>query len=266
MPFPAHHRLPPAIHFSLPLRPMRRSLRRTAATIGSGLLLTTLTAPFPQSASAEVLVRAQGRCKLMSGGYEAYNGHCVFKHKQAGGVDAFVVKLDDGTDFSFSGPNPQALSVQTYAGIRNVRHRAETDHDVFIWNDGEQRRLSVRLDHAENPDVRFEDAPEKASTSSLVGAAVGALIGAMITGNKAGTTEAAREGAPVSELQSLVGARGGAAERTLTSKGYTYRGGTQMADSSFTYWEQPRTSNCVAIRTTDGRYQSITYTKKSDCN
>ncbi|CAK6700972.1 hypothetical protein ICNINCKA_02967 [Synechococcus sp. CBW1107] len=53
---------------------------------------------------AEVLVRAQGRCKLMSGGYAAFNGHCTFKHKKAGNTDAYVVKLDDGTEFSFSGP------------------------------------------------------------------------------------------------------------------------------------------------------------------
>ena len=62
------------------------------------------------------------------------------------------------------------------------------------------------------------------------------------------------------------GRQGGQAEGTLTSKGYTYRGGTKLEDSSFTFWEQPSTNNCVTIRTTDGRYQSITYTKRSDCN
>ena len=108
--------------------------------------------------------------------------------------------------------------------------------------------------------------PQKADAGSLLGAAVGALIGGLISGKPVTTTEPAREGAPVSDLQSLVGARGGQAEGTLTSKGYTYRGGTKLADSSFTYWQQPSTNNCVTIRTTDGRYQSITYTKKSDCN
>ena len=96
---------------------MIRSLRQTSAALSAGLLLAGLFAP---AAMAEVLVRAQGRCKLMSGGYEAFNGHCTFKHKKAGNIDAYVVKLDDGTDFNFSGPGVQALSVQTYAGVRNA--------------------------------------------------------------------------------------------------------------------------------------------------
>jgi hypothetical protein len=69
----------------------------------------------------------------------------------------------------------------------------------------------------------------------------------------------------VSALQSLVGVKGASAESELTSKGYTYRGGDQIGDSAFTYWQQPRTKNCVAVRTTDGRYQSITYTEPSKC-
>lgn len=244
---------------------MAYSVRQAAAALGTGLMLTGLSAPMAPGAMAEVLVRAQGRCKLMSGAYQAFNGHCVFKHKQAGGVEAYVVKLDDGTEFNFSGPNPQALNVQTYAGIRNVRHTVRPDHEIFSWDDGEPRRLSVRLDHVENPDVRFEDQPQKASTASLLGAAVGALIGGLISGKPITFAEPAREGAPVADLQSLVSARAAGAEATLTAKGYTYRGGTQLADSSFTYWQQPRTRNCVAVRTTDGRYQAITYTKKSDC-
>ena len=103
---------------------MARSLRQTSAALGAGLLLTGLSAPFAPAAMAEVLVRAQGRCKLISGGYPAFNGHCTFKHKKAGNIDAYVVKLDDGTEFNFSGPNAQALSVQTYDGIRSVSHRA----------------------------------------------------------------------------------------------------------------------------------------------
>ncbi|MCP9840826.1 hypothetical protein KBY93_09280 [Synechococcus sp. J7-Johnson] len=240
--------------------------RRSIALGGAGLLLAGLSAPFAPAAMAEVLVRAQGRCKLMDGNSEAFNGHCGFKHKQSGGVDAYVVKLDDGTEYIFSGPNVQALSVQTYSGIRSVQHKEQPDHDVFSWTDGTARRLSVRLDRAENPDARFDDQPQKANSSELVGAGIGALIGALISGKPVARTEPAREGAPVSDLQSLVGAKGGQAEGTLTSKGYTYRGGTKLADSSFTYWQQPKTGNCVSIRTTDGRYQAITYTKKSDCN
>jgi hypothetical protein len=245
---------------------MHSMFKRTVALLNPAMLLVLASAPFQQAAMAETLVRAEGRCKLMNGGYEAFNGHCSFKHKAAGGTDSYVVKLDDGTDFVFSGPNTSALQVQTYSGIKNVRHNEKPDHDVFIWNDGEERRLSVKLDQVRNPDAQFEDSSQKATGAALVGVGVGALIGALIAGNNKTTrTEPARVGAPVSELQSLVGMKGRSAEAEITSKGYTYRGGDQIGDSAFSYWEQPRTDNCVAVRTTDGRYQSITYTEPQKC-
>jgi hypothetical protein len=245
---------------------MKICLQRAGALLGPGLLLLTASAPFHQLASAETLVRAGGRCKLESGGFVSFNGHCNFKHKAASGTDSYVVKLDDGTDFIFSGANPQALQLQTYRGIVNVRHNAKPDHDLFLWNDGEERRLSVKLDSVQNPDVTFEDQPQKATSSALAGAALGGLIGALIAGsNKGGSSEPARVGAPVSDLQSLVGVKGASAESELTRKGYTYRGGDQIGDSAFSYWKQPRTNSCVAVRTTDGRYQSITYAEASKC-
>jgi hypothetical protein len=242
-------------------------LRSLGSLAGSGLVLFSTVSAFPSAAVAEVLVHAQGRCKLVSGGYEAYNGHCTFRHKQAGNTDAYVVKLDDGTDFIFRGPSPQALSVQTYRGIVNARHVEEAGHDVFVWDDGEKRRLSVRLDTAQNPNARFEDDSNKASVAAIAGgAAAAALIGAIIAGqNNAAATEPARVGAPVSSLQSLLGVRGASAERELTSKGYTYRGGDQVGNSSLTYWQQPRTNNCIAVETTDGRYKSITYITPKAC-
>jgi hypothetical protein len=246
---------------------MKIRLQRAGALLGPGLLLFTASAPFHQLASAETLLRAAGRCKLERAGYELFNGHCSFKHKAAGGTDSFVVKLDDGTDFNFSGPNPQALQLQTYNGIVNVRHNAKPDHDLFLWTaDGGEHRLSVKLDNVQNPDVQFEDQPQKATSATLTGAALGGLIGALIAGsNKSGSSEPARVGAPVSALQSLVGVKGASAESEMTRKGYTYRGGDQIGDSAFTYWQQPRSSNCVAVRTTDGRYQSITYTEPGKC-
>ncbi|MFQ6539849.1 MULTISPECIES: hypothetical protein [Aphanothece] len=244
--------------------------QRTASLIGPGLLLLIAAAPFQQAAQAEVLVRAQGRCKLTSDGYVAFDGHCTFKHKAAGGQDAYVVKLDDGNDFIFSGPNPQALQLQTYSGIKNVRHNEKPDHDVFLWNDGGKRRLAVKLDQVQNPDATFDDSSSKATGGALLGAGLGALIGGLIAGNSQSSAqstpqETARVGAPVSSLQSLVGVKGASAERELTAKGYTYRGGDQIGDSAFSYWEQPRTDNCVAVRTSDGRYQAITYIEPTRC-
>ncbi len=215
---------------------------------------------------ADVLVRAQGRCKLVSGGYEAFNGHCTFKHKEAGsGNEAYVVKLDDGTDFVFRGPNADALSVQTYRGIVNVRHKAEANHEVFAWDDGEKRRLSVRMDQLQNSNAKFDD--DNNTAAILGGAAGAALIGAILAGTTQGNvSEPTGIGDPVGELQSLVGAKGGMAEQQIVAKGYVYRGGSTGISSKFSFWKQPRTSNCVGVQTTEGRYQKIVYADKSNCN
>ena len=80
------------------------------------------------------------------------------------------------------------------------------------------------------------------------------------------STPSARPGDTVPGLADLVGARAGQAENALEQRGYELRRSTQQADSSFTYWMEKGTGNCVAIRTTDGRYGAIVYTADRDCN
>ncbi len=75
-----------------------------------------------------------------------------------------------------------------------------------------------------------------------------------------------RPGDPVPGLNDLVGARAGQAEQSVTQRGYEWRNSKQVADSSVTYWFEKGTGNCVAIRTTDGRYGAIVYTADRDCN
>ena len=71
--------------------------------------------------------------------------------------------------------------------------------------------------------------------------------------------------AEVPALRDVVGARGRDGEGQLQSRGYQLAGGGKAGDSSFTYWKEPRSNRCVAVRTTDGRYASITYTADADC-
>lgn len=66
-------------------------------------------------------------------------------------------------------------------------------------------------------------------------------------------------------LVDLVGARAGQAENVLTQRGYEFRSGSKSADSSYTNWEEMRTGECVTIRTTNGRYESIIYGSTIDC-
>jgi hypothetical protein len=240
--------------------------RRTLAVLSGSVFLSAAAVPLALPAAADTLARAHGRCKLMNGEFEAFDGHCVTKQKQMGSTMAFVVELDNGSVYTFSGPNRQALHVDTYDGIRNVTFRDEQDRGVFIWtSEGQRHRLAVKLDTAHNPDVSYDDT-QPTSVGTALGTLAGAIIGGLLSGATTTTTTPARVGAPVTDLQSLVGARGGQAEATLHSKGYTYRTGKQMGDSAFTYWSQPGSGNCVVIRTTDGRYASITYAEKSECS
>jgi len=70
---------------------------------------------------------------------------------------------------------------------------------------------------------------------------------------------------PVAPLRDLVGAKGAGGETEMQNRGYKLAGGSKAGDSSFTYWREPMSNRCVAVRTTDGRYASITYTKDADC-
>jgi len=86
------------------------------------------------SASAKVVNRAQGRCKLSTNDAVAYDGHCVIKHKENNqGDEVVVVKLDNDAKYRFYGPNLDALQVQAWDGIHNVRHRYRNNsvHELF---------------------------------------------------------------------------------------------------------------------------------------
>jgi len=80
------------------------------------------------------------------------------------------------------------------------------------------------------------------------------------------STTSAKQGDPVPALQDLVGAKGGQAEDLVVQRGYEWRNTKKQADSSFSFWLEKNTGNCVAIRTTDGRYGAIVYTADRDCN
>ena len=70
---------------------------------------------------------------------------------------------------------------------------------------------------------------------------------------------------PVAPLRDLVGAKGAGGETEMQNRGYKPAGAAQAGGSSFTYWLEPMSNRCVAVRTSDGRYASITYTKDADC-
>ncbi len=182
-----------------------------------------------------------------------------------------VEKQYNDRRYRFHGRNTQSLKVETYDGIHNVRFNERPDRGVFIWRDGEfnnKHRLSVKLDSRHPVNVSHND--KKTSAGEVIaGVAVGALIGGLIVGSEKHSSSSSsnngRIGQPVGRLASFVGARAGQAENGIKQQGYKYRRGTQQADSAISYWQEPRTKNCVAIRTTNGRYAAIVYAEKSQC-
>ena len=69
----------------------------------------------------------------------------------------------------------------------------------------------------------------------------------------------------VGPLSDLVGAKAGQAENQVTQRGYVWVKTEKSDDSSYGYWTESGTGKCVVIRTTEGRYESITYAPNADC-
>jgi hypothetical protein len=102
---------------------MRKSLTQSLSFGCISLAIAAGLLPFAPVASARTLARAQGRCKLTSQSYQAFNGHCTIKQRQqADGTTAFVVDLDNGSSYRFFGRNKQSLQVETHEGVHNVRY------------------------------------------------------------------------------------------------------------------------------------------------
>lgn len=240
------------------------SLKRKFALGCSGLMACGL---FAAPSLADTVARANGRCTLKDNGFEAYNGYCTIKQKQNGGITVFVVDLENGNRFRFSGPSRQQLHVETHSGLeQNVLFEDQGSKGVFTWNDGSStHRLAVKTDVVTNPNARFDDPPSTATGSTLAGAAVGALIGALLGGGKSANAPTAwREGQPVADLQRLIGGDPGEVESRLTASGYTYIRSIPRENGVDSFWKSGGT--CVNVRRILNRYQSFTYANPGNCN
>ncbi|HEX5644505.1 MAG TPA: hypothetical protein VFX62_03225 [Erythrobacter sp.] len=69
------------------------------------------------------------------------------------------------------------------------------------------------------------------------------------------------------DLRDLVGARAGQAEATVQDRGFTYITGHEgKHGAKHSYWWHARQKSCVHIKTSDGRYESITDATNADCH
>ena len=215
---------------------------------------------------ADTVARANGRCVLKDDSYQVFNGYCTVKQKQNGPVTMFVVDLENGTRFRFSGPSRQQLHVETPSGLeQNVLFEDQGSKGVFTWNDGDStHRLAVKTDTITNPNAQFDDHPSTPTGSEVAGAAVGALIGALLGGGKPASGGAGVVGQPVAELQNLIGGDPGYVESRLTASGFTYIRTSSRENGTDSFWR--RGGSCVDVRSVFNRYQSFTYANPSNCN
>lgn len=214
---------------------------------------------------ADTVARANGRCSLKENGYEAFNGYCTVKQKQNGDTTIFVVDLDNGNRFRFSGPGRQQLHVETDSGIgTNVLFEDQGSKGVFSWNDGSTtHRLAVKTDVVTNPNAQIDDHPSTATGATVTGALVGGLIGALMGGGRS-TAGAGAEGQPVAKFQSLMGSAPGTVENRLTSTGYSYIRSIELNNDEFeSLWKRGKI--CVDVHRTNNRYTSISYSNPVNC-
>lgn len=251
---------------AIPSIPLMSFKRKFALCCAALLSTGSLTLPV----LAETVARANGRCSLKENGYQAFNGYCTIKQKQNGGTTIFVVDLDNGSRFRFSGPGRQQLHVESEAGIgTNVVFEDQGSKGVFTWNDGAStHRLAVRTDVVTNPNAQIDDHPSTATGatvagSTVAGALVGGLIGAILGG---GTPSGGNgvEGQPVAELQSLLGSESGTVESRLTATGYAYIRSNERNGGFESFWK--RGGSCVDVRRFQNRYASFTYVNPMYCN
>ncbi|MEM9558010.1 MAG: hypothetical protein AAGC60_27380 [Acidobacteriota bacterium] len=70
---------------------------------------------------------------------------------------------------------------------------------------------------------------------------------------------------PARTLLDVKGLRASVGEKELERLGYRHVGGSQSAGASTTLWREARTDRCVAVRTVNGVYETVTYAPITDC-
>ena len=85
-------------------------------------------------------------------------------------------------------------------------------------------------------------------------AAVGFLAGAGLAADE-----------PVPALQDLIGAKGASVETALTSRGYTFLGLGEGAQSGSQYWRAPQTGQCVGVRYDNNRVTAVVHAPNAEC-
>ena len=113
--------------------------------VGFGLALSLLVGAAGAPVWANTVAKAEAECRLTDNGKVVFDGGCSVKQKDDTGTVGFVVKLEDGSTYRFSGPNRTNLRLEGGDGGSNVLFEDKGAKGVFTWNDGSRtRRLAVK--------------------------------------------------------------------------------------------------------------------------
>ena len=112
---------------------------------GFGVALSFLISTGAAPVQANTVAKAEAECRLTDNGKVVFDGGCSVKQKDSTGTVGFVVKLEDGSTYRFSGANRTSLRLEGGDGGSNVLFEDKGAKGVFTWNDGSRtRRLAVK--------------------------------------------------------------------------------------------------------------------------
>jgi hypothetical protein len=113
--------------------------------VGFGVALSLLIGTATTPVQANTVAKAEAECRLTDNGKVVFDGGCSVKQKDSTGTVGFVVKLEDGSTYRFSGANRTNLRLEGGDGGSNVLFEDKGAKGVFTWNDGSRtRKLSVK--------------------------------------------------------------------------------------------------------------------------
>jgi len=99
----------------------------------------------------------------------------------------------------------------------------------------------------------------------LMVAVVTMIVGCSEGGAYPSVNNGGNSGNATTNVQDLVGARGSSGEMALQQRGFHWVKTQKSDDSSYSYWMNSQTGECLTVRTVEGRYASLRPSPAFDC-
>jgi hypothetical protein len=197
-----------------------------------GVALVFLVSGISLTTQTVLADSTEANCEFYKHGDKKHDrwGPCSFS-QSSGYID---IKLKNGDTYSLS-PRDGANQFKDQGGEKVDRTSTSADSQVYEWKKDEQKLV-----------VTFNQGGGQAAQHS--------------------EQTAGESGQTPGDLKDLVGAKGGQGEEELSRRGYDFVKSEVAGDSVYANWKNRKTGQCIAIRTVNGRYDSIINSLAYDCN